>query len=113
MECATQCGERPQIGDNYRRVIRVVSVTTDSWLTDPTASPIVWHMPPPDLFPLVDKLVPGGLPKFLADAEAAGQSSETIARNLHARFDVSVSGETIRRWRKRADALPVPAGDAP
>lgn len=68
-------------------------------------------MPPPDLYPLVDNLVPGGLPKFLADAEAEGQSSETIARNLHGRFDVSVSGETIRRWRKRADSLRVPAGD--
>ena len=69
-------------------------------------------MPAPDLYPLVDRLVPGGLPAFLAAAEAEGQSSEAIARSLHSQYEVTVSGETVRRWRKRAaDALPTPAGD--
>lgn len=71
-------------------------------MTPPILSPIVWHMPPPDLYPLVDKLVAGGLPAFLAAAEDAGDSSETIARNLRDAHDITVSGETIRRWRSRA-----------
>ena len=70
-------------------------------MTPPIATPIVWHMPPPDLYPLVDKIV-GGLPAFMAAAEEAGDSSETIARKLHATHDITVSGETIRRWRARA-----------
>lgn len=59
-------------------------------------------MPAPDLYPLVDRLVPGGLASFLSVAAERGDSNETIARLLFTQHDVSVSAETVRRWRTRA-----------
>lgn len=57
-----------------------------------------------DTFPLVDRLIPGGLPKFLLEARAAGESFETIAFRLRSEHDVTVGSETVRRWFPRAEA---------
>ena len=54
-----------------------------------------------DLFPLVDRLVPGGLAPLLDTARKAGKSHETIARELAKAHDVNVSAETVRRWCAR------------
>lgn len=57
-----------------------------------------------DIFPLVDRLVPGGLAPMLEVARKAGKSHETIARELANDHDVTVSAETVRRWCARPAA---------
>lgn len=54
-----------------------------------------------DTFPLVDRIIPGGLPKFLTEARAAGDSFETIAYRLRSEHDVTVGADTVRRWCTR------------
>ncbi len=56
-----------------------------------------------DTYPLVDRLVPGGLARFLADARNAGESYEGVAHRLRAEHDVAVSSETVRRWCARTE----------
>ncbi len=58
-------------------------------------------MPPTDTFPLVDRLVPGGLAEWLAQARRSGGSFETIAFQLRSEHDISVSSDTIRSWVAR------------
>lgn len=55
-----------------------------------------------DTYPLVDRLVEGGLPAFLNAAREAGDSHETIAFRLRAEHDITVSIETVRKWVLRA-----------
>ena len=50
------------------------------------------------MLPLVDRVIPGGLEKYLADAYGKGESTYTIAERLHAEHDVEVSAETVRTW---------------
>lgn len=65
-----------------------------------------------DTFPLVDRLVPGGLTDFLAVARGEGQSHETIAFRLRSEHDITVSSETVRQWCKRTGADPEPTEGA-
>lgn len=73
-----------------------------SRLTFQTVCRMVFVMASTDLYPLVDRIVPGGLGPFLSAARAAGDSFETIARRLATDHEVSVSGDTVRRWSARA-----------
>lgn len=56
-----------------------------------------------DTFPLVNRLVPGGLAAFLNGAREAGQSHDTIAYRLRAEHGVVTSGETVRKWCARVN----------
>ena len=56
-----------------------------------------------DTFPLVDRLVEGGLAAFLAEARANGDSHETIAFRLRAEHDIAISSETVRKWCIRTE----------
>ena len=56
-----------------------------------------------DSFPLVDRLVPGGLTDFL-HAARPDQSFEDIAFTLRTEHDIEVSTETVRKWAKRVGA---------
>lgn len=55
-------------------------------------------MAPTDTFPLVDRLIPGGLAPWLTSARADGDSYETIAFRLRSEHDITVSSETVRSW---------------
>lgn len=55
-----------------------------------------------DTYPLVDRLIPGGLSAWLAAARERGDSYETIAFRLGAEHDIRVGAETVRRWCARA-----------
>ena len=57
-----------------------------------------------DTYPLVDRIVPGGLPPFLAAARERGESFETIAYRLRNEHGIAVTSETIRKWCGRAEA---------
>lgn len=57
---------------------------------------------PTDTFPLVDRLIPGGLADWLGTARDAGDSFETIAFRLRSEHDITVSSETVRGWCARA-----------
>lgn len=63
-------------------------------------------MPRNDSFPLVDRIVPGGLAAYLTAAREADDSYETIAYRLRSEHDIKVSGETARKWCKRVGADP-------
>lgn len=66
-----------------------------------------------DTFPLVDRLVPGGLAAFLAAARAEPKRShEDIAFDLATEHDIKVSAETVRRWCQRTGADPAPSEGA-
>lgn len=54
-----------------------------------------------DTFPLIDRLVPGGLAAFLTKARDAGESHEKIAFRLQVEHDVVTSAETVRKWVQR------------
>lgn len=72
-------------------------------------------MPRSDIFPLADRLVPGGLAEYLTAARAEGQSHENITFRLRDEHDIKVSTETVRKWCRRtgADSSPTDtAGDA-
>ena len=58
-----------------------------------------------DTFPLVDRLVPGGLTEYLTAAKAEGHSAETIAYRLRTEHDITVSAETARKWCIRVGAV--------
>lgn len=68
-------------------------------------------MAPTDTFPLVDRLVPGGLTEYLTAARCSGDSFETIAYRLRAEHDIPVSSETARKWCVRVGAV-TDGGDA-
>lgn len=56
-------------------------------------------MPPQELRPLVDRLIPGGLVRFLTEQRVNERASyETIARKLQIAHDITVTGETVRGW---------------
>ena len=57
-----------------------------------------------DTFPLIDRLVPGGLKEFLSKAREAGDSCEAIAYSLRHDHDIAVSTETVRKWCHRVGA---------
>lgn len=63
-----------------------------------------------DTFPLVDRLVPGGLSDFLRAARQLEdkRSHEDIAVELLTEHDIKVSAETVRRWCRRVGADPSP-----
>lgn len=61
-------------------------------------------MPQPDLFPLIDRLVQGGLEAFLLRRRGEGDSYQQIAFDLKRLHDVDLSVETVRRWCIRLDA---------
>jgi hypothetical protein len=58
-------------------------------------------MPPTDTYPLVDRIIPGGLAAWLEDAKSDGQSPAEMARRLHSEHDLVVSQDTVRRWCTR------------
>lgn len=64
---------------------------------------MVWGMAATDTYPLVDRLVDGGLPAFLRAARLAGESHETIAYRLRTEHDITVTSETVRKWVTRAE----------
>lgn len=53
------------------------------------------------LYPLVDRLLDGGLAEFIATRRAEGQSFETIARDLQAEHDVVITGQTVSDWYRQ------------
>lgn len=57
-----------------------------------------------DTFPLIDRLVPGGLKEFLSTARGEGESCESIAYTLRHDHDIVVSTETVRKWCHRVGA---------
>lgn len=61
-----------------------------------------------DTFPLVDRLVPGGLTDYLRAArrDEPKRSHEGIAFELATEHDIKVSAETVRRWCQRVEADP-------
>jgi intein-encoded DNA endonuclease-like protein len=61
-------------------------------------------MPQPDLFPIYDRLVDGGLEAYLCKARGKGESFHRISTRLRDEFEISVSVETIRRWCSLAGA---------
>ena len=67
-----------------------------------------------DTFPLVDRLVPGGLAGFLHAARHPNEkrSHEDIAIELLTEHDIKVSAETVRRWCRRVGADPSPTEGA-
>ena len=67
-----------------------------------------------DTFPLVDRLVPGGLTDYLRAARCADpkRSHEDIAFELRTQHDIKVSTETVRRWCRRVEADPSPTEGA-
>lgn len=67
-----------------------------------------------DTFPLVDRLVPGGLTDYLRAARtpADKRSHEDIAVELLTEHDIKVSTETVRRWCQRVGADPSPTEPA-
>lgn len=54
----------------------------------------------PAQLPLVDRLIPGGLETFLAEARAKGESYVTIARRLDAEHDITTTHQTVANWCK-------------
>lgn len=50
------------------------------------------------LLPLIDRLLDGKLADYLSDRRAEGLSFDAIGRRLANEHDVSVTGETVRRW---------------
>lgn len=62
-----------------------------------------------DTFPLIDRIVPGGLNAFLTAARAAGDSHETIAYKLRSEHSIEVSAETVRKWCLRLQPEPTEA----
>lgn len=60
-----------------------------------------------DTYPLINRIVPGGLDAFLSGARAEGLSHEQIAYRLRSQHDIEISAETIRKWCQRLE----PAGD--
>ena len=49
---------------------------------------------------LTDRLVPGGIDKWLRDARADGLSLDAIALKLHDEYDITVTRSTIVNWLK-------------
>lgn len=59
-----------------------------------------------DTFPLIDRIVPGGLARYLIAARAEKDSYESIAYRLRHEHEIVVSAETVRKWCQRVDAEP-------
>jgi intein-encoded DNA endonuclease-like protein len=55
------------------------------------------------LYPLADRLLEGRLAELLTTARQAGESYETIARQLNADHGLDISGTTVRRWFQQLD----------
>jgi hypothetical protein len=55
-------------------------------------------VPSPSPLPLVDRLVPGGIEKFLTDARSKGQSLRVIADRLKTEHDIDVTPPTVDKW---------------
>lgn len=71
-------------------------------LTCPMIGRMMRPMAATDTYPLVDRLIPGGLPSWLIAARDEGDSFEAIARRLATDHDITVSTETVRKWVARA-----------
>ena len=50
------------------------------------------------IYPLADRIIPGGIHAWLLARRAEGLSAESIARQLHTEHDIVVSGQTVRTW---------------
>jgi hypothetical protein len=50
------------------------------------------------LYPLIDRLLPGGLEARLRRQRAEGLSFEDMAKSLHVEETIVVSGELVRKW---------------
>lgn len=61
-------------------------------------------MPPTSSLPLVDRLFGGRFGEWLEAARAGGDSFEVIARRLADEHDITVTGETVRRWCSELEA---------
>lgn len=59
------------------------------------------------LYPLIDRLLPGGLEARLRRQRAEGLSFEDIAKSLHVEETIVVSGELVRKW---CDDLAITSG---
>lgn len=55
-------------------------------------------MPSQPTLPLVDKIIPGGLEKYLYEAREQGQSYQAIRDRLIAEHDITVSQPTVISW---------------
>ncbi|MEM9611137.1 MAG: hypothetical protein AAGA99_27265 [Actinomycetota bacterium] len=60
-------------------------------------------MPRTSRLHLVDRLLDGGLRKFIVERHEAGESYDSIAWALRDEHDVEVTGETLRVWRRQLD----------
>ena len=67
-------------------------------------------MPSISPLPLVDRLIPGGLEKFLLDAREDGQSYRTIAARLRDEHDIPTTQQTVMAWC-RSYEIEKPAAD--
>ncbi len=47
---------------------------------------------------IVDRLIVGGLEKFLRDARENGQSFPSISLRLRDEYSIAVSSDSVRRW---------------
>jgi hypothetical protein len=59
-----------------------------------------------DTYPLINRLVPGGLDAYLTAARGGGDSHETIAYRLRSEHAIEVSAETVRKWCLRLSPTP-------
>lgn len=58
-------------------------------------------MPSPSPLPLVDRLIPDGIEKFLRDARTEGQSYSAIVARLAGEHDITVTAQTVSAWCDR------------
>lgn len=55
-------------------------------------------MASPQTRPLVDRIIPGGLERYLLEARERGDSYQTIVLNLAAEHDITVTPPTVASW---------------
>ena len=55
-------------------------------------------MPGTELFPIIDRLIPGGLGAYLTAARANGESLRTIGQRLQDEHQLQITYTTIKKW---------------
>lgn len=67
-------------------------------MTPPIIGLMVTTVPPTKTLPLYDRLIPGGVEAFLADARGNGESFPAIVARLKTDFDIDISVQTVANW---------------